>query len=98
MRQLSGVFFVFGACGVLAVAATAARRMYLGPIGSDEKPKEEVQNEKLDAKLDRVLQDLRVLKAAAASEQGSIRPVLADGRTGEDAGSGGDVATVPFKF
>ena len=99
VRQLSGVFFVFGACGVLAVAATAARRMYLGPIGSDEKPKEEVQNEKLDAKLDRVLQDLRVLKAAAAaSEQGSIRPVLADGRTDEDAGSGGDVATVPFKF
>ena len=43
MRQLSGVFFVFGACGVLAVAATAARRMYLGPIGGDEKPKEEVQ-------------------------------------------------------
>ena len=73
--------------------------MYLGPIGGDEKPKEEVQNEKLDAKLDRVLQDLRVLKAAAAaSEQGSIRPVLADGRTDEDAGSGGDVATVPFKF
>ena len=66
-RQMGGSFILFGASGVAAVAATFAsryrrRRAGGGGDDADERPKEEVQNEKLDAKLDVVLRELRGLR------------------------------------
>ena len=74
VEQMSGAFIIFGACGLLAVVLTALHRHAVPPA----KPcvlKTEVQNEKLDAKLDRVLAQLRAMERAA---QKKAAPGLGD--------------------
>ena len=59
---MSAVFLVFGACGMLAILLTAVQRLHNGaPLGEEQ---EEVQNEKLDTKLDKVIAELEILKQA----------------------------------
>jgi len=61
VEQMSGAFVIFGACGLLAVVLTALHRSAVPPAEPGV-IKTEVQNEKLDAKLDRVLAQLQAME------------------------------------
>mmetsp|Transcript_24358 Transcript_24358/g.50656 ORF Transcript_24358/g.50656 Transcript_24358/m.50656 type:complete len:468 (-) Transcript_24358:112-1515(-) len=62
IQQMGVAFIVFGACGTLAIVTVAVQRVLNGG-----KPlidvKEEVQNEKLDTKMDLLLAEVRALSA-----------------------------------
>jgi len=72
VEQMRGTFIIFAGCCLLALAATAAQTIYNKskglPLGES---KEEVQNEKLDAKLDRVLVALDALRSLPADSGGA---------------------------
>jgi hypothetical protein len=93
VERMSGAFFVFFCCGVLAIACTAAARVagVGGAVdGAPEKPTEEVQNAKLDAKLNAVLAELKVLRE-------EVRPAQSGEQGLVPAGGGGGGTTAKVK-
>ena len=82
VKQMEGAFIIFGACGLLAVVLTALHRGATPPAEPGV-IKMEVQNEKLDAKLDCVLAQLRAIEARS---QKAVAFVAATGEPGPGLG------------